>query len=109
LAALYAPLEALMQTPSTIQEASGGARRVLEILDAPPDVYDRPGATPMSRARGHVRFESVSFGYEPDRPAVLREVTLEALPGETVAVVGPTGAGKTTLAGLAARLFDPWQ
>jgi ATP-binding cassette subfamily B protein/subfamily B ATP-binding cassette protein MsbA len=56
-----------------------------------------------------VRFEGVSFGYEPGRAAVLRGVTLEALPGQTVAIVGPTGAGKTTLAGLAARFFDPWQ
>src|SRR5205807_2329603 len=58
--------------------------------------------------RGHVRLEGVTFGYEPGRP-VLRGVCLEALPGQTVAVVGATGAGKTTLVSLVARLFDPWE
>jgi ATP-binding cassette subfamily B protein/subfamily B ATP-binding cassette protein MsbA len=108
LGSLYGPLQSLMYTPSTIQAAGGGARRVLEIFRTEREVQDRPGAMPMpGRARGHVRFEDVTVGYEAGRP-VLREVSLEALPGQTVAVVGPTGAGKTTLVSLVARFFDPW-
>src|SRR5262249_55003304 len=72
------------------------------------EITDRPGAIPLPAARGHVRLESVTFGYEPGRP-VLRGVSLEALPGQTIAVVGPTGAGKSTLVSLVARFFDPWQ
>jgi ATP-binding cassette, subfamily B, bacterial len=140
LGSLYGPLEAVMYTPSTLQGASGSARRVLELLAKEPEVGDRPGAIPLTppppsptrgeggeerlscspppswgrgrgwggRTRGHVRLEGVSFGYEPGRP-VLRDVSLEVLPGQTVAVVGPTGAGKTTLVSLVPRFFDPWQ
>jgi ATP-binding cassette subfamily B protein/subfamily B ATP-binding cassette protein MsbA len=108
LGSLYGPLEAVMYTPSTLQGASGSARRVLELLAKEPEVADRPGARPLGRARGHVRLEDVSFGYEPGRP-VLRDVSLEVAPGQTVAVVGPTGAGKTTLVSLVPRFFDPWQ
>jgi ATP-binding cassette subfamily B protein/subfamily B ATP-binding cassette protein MsbA len=108
LAALYAPLEALMYTTATIQGASGSAKRVLEVLSIEPDVRDTPDARPIvGRSLGHVVVEGVWFGYEPGRP-VLRGVSLEARPGEAVALVGLTGAGKTTLAGLVPRLFDPW-
>src|SRR4029453_3405083 len=91
-----------------MQEVSAGAERVLEILGAEPEVSDRPGAVPLTPARGHVRLEGGTFGYGPDRP-VLRGVSLEALPGQAVALVGATGAGKTTLAALIPRLFDPWE
>src|SRR5262249_48921121 len=106
LGSLYAPLEALMYTTATIQSASGNARRVREVLAIEPEVSDRPGATVL-RALGHVRLEGVTFGYEPGRP-VLHGVSLEVLPGQTVAVVGFTGAGKTTLVSLVPRFFDPW-
>jgi ATP-binding cassette subfamily B protein/subfamily B ATP-binding cassette protein MsbA len=107
LAALYGPLEALMYASSTIQNAAGSARRVMEVLDSASEVAELPGAPGLVVGRGHVRLEGVSFGYEADR-AVLRGVSLEALPGETVAIVGPTGAGKSTLVGLVLRFFDPW-
>lgn len=81
--------------------------RVMQVLSAPPEVSDRADAQPLARAVGHVRFEGVTFGYEPGRP-VLREVTMEARPGEVIAIVGQTGAGKSTLAHLIPRLFDPW-
>jgi ATP-binding cassette subfamily B protein/subfamily B ATP-binding cassette protein MsbA len=108
LASLYGPLEALMYTSSTIQGAAGSARRVLEVLRTEQEVADRPGAAPLPPAVGRVRVENVTFGYEPGRP-VLKGISLEALPGQTVAVVGYTGAGKTTLVSLVPRLFDPWE
>jgi ATP-binding cassette subfamily B protein/subfamily B ATP-binding cassette protein MsbA len=108
LGSLYAPLEALMYTTSTLHSASGNARRVREILAIEPEVRDRPAAAALGRAAGHVRLEGVTFGYEPGR-SVLHGVNLEALPGQTVAIVGFTGAGKTTLVSLVPRFFDPWE
>ncbi len=108
LGSLYGPLESIMYTNSTIQGAAGSARRVLEIMETEREVYDRPGAMELSGSRGHVQMENVTFGYEADRP-VLRGVSLEARPGDSVALVGATGAGKTTLLGLIPRFFDPWE
>lgn len=108
IASLYAPLEAIMYTSSTIQSAAGSARRVLEILEVDPEVRDAPHARPIEVVNGHVKMEGVSFGYEAQRH-VLCDITLEVQPGEMVAIVGPTGAGKSTLLGLIPRLFDPWQ
>ena len=107
LGSLYDPLNSLMYMPSTIQYATGSARRVMEVLETEPEVKDRPGARPLPSIQGHVRLEEVSFGYEPQRP-VLRQVSLEALPGQTIALVGPTGVGKSTLVSLILRFFDPW-
>jgi ATP-binding cassette, subfamily B, bacterial len=108
LGSLYSPLESLMYTFSTVQDATGSARRVLEVLTATPDVVDRPGAVALPRGHGYVSLENVTFGYEPGQP-VLRGVTLEARPGETVAIVGSTGAGKSTLVSLIPRFVDPWE
>src|SRR5205807_811902 len=88
LGSLYGPLESLMYTASTIRGAAGSAQRVLEVLEAAPEVKERPGATPLRQVRGRVQFERVTFGYEAERP-VLQELSLEALPGQTVAIVGP--------------------
>jgi ATP-binding cassette subfamily B protein/subfamily B ATP-binding cassette protein MsbA len=106
LDSLYQPLESLTHTSQTIQEGVAGADRVAEILDEKPEVEDRPGAI-SARLQGAVRYEHVSFGYEPDRP-VLCDICFRVAPGETVAIVGPTGAGKTTLISLLARFHDPW-
>jgi ATP-binding cassette, subfamily B, bacterial len=106
LRALYAPLESLMYSSSTIQGAAGSAQRVLEILQTEPDVKDAPGALELPPSRGHLQFQNVTFGYAADRP-VLRNITLEIPSGQTLAIVGPTGAGKTTLVSLLPRFYDP--
>jgi ABC-type multidrug transport system fused ATPase/permease subunit len=86
--------------------ASGGAERILEILDQEPSVADRPGALDPGRATGHVRLEDVSFSY-PGGPPVLSGVSIDFEPGGVTAVVGPSGAGKSTLVKLLLRFADP--
>ena len=106
LASLYAPIETVMYSSSTIQEAAGSARRVREVLQTEREVVDRPGAIPLPSGATAVAFESVTFGYDPDRP-VLRNISFKARKGQTVALVGATGAGKSTLVSLIPRFFDP--
>jgi ATP-binding cassette subfamily B protein/subfamily B ATP-binding cassette protein MsbA len=108
LAALYTPMETVMYTSAILQGAAGSAARVWDVLDAPQEVADQPGAVPLRSVRGAVRFEDVTFGYEQDRPA-LRSISLDVAPGEVIAFVGPSGAGKSTLAGLVPRFHDPWK
>jgi ATP-binding cassette subfamily B protein/subfamily B ATP-binding cassette protein MsbA len=104
---LYRPLEALAYTAVAVQGAAAGARRVLALLDVRPDVIDAPDAVPLpGRATGRLDFEGVSFAYRPGE-AALRDVSLGVHPGETVAIVGASGAGKTTLASLMVRFYDP--
>jgi ATP-binding cassette subfamily B protein/subfamily B ATP-binding cassette protein MsbA len=107
LSSLYGPIEAIMYCSSAVQGASGSARRVVEVLRAERDVDDRPGAIdPPSPVRGHLRFERITFGYDAARE-VLHDISFEITPGEMVAIVGATGAGKSTLACLAPRFNDP--
>lgn len=107
LGALYDPLASVMYTSATVQAAAGSAKRVRDVLESEREVIDKPGARALVAVRGHVRFEGVTFGYEADKP-VLRDVSLEVQSGETIALVGPTGAGKSTLVSLIPRFFDPW-
>ncbi|MUG98017.1 ATP-binding cassette domain-containing protein [Scytonema sp. UIC 10036] len=96
----------------SLKSVEANIDRVLEVLDAKDGVHDAPGAKPLphrpTEARGHIRLEGVTFGYNPGYP-VLQDITLEAKPGETIALVGATGAGKSTLVSLIPRFFDPWQ
>jgi len=108
LTSIYRPLQSVMRTGSTIQGLSGSADRVWAILQTETDIKEKPDGVMLSKVKGHLKFENVAFGYEAER-TVLREITLEVFPGETVALVGPTGVGKTTLIHLLFRFFDPWK
>jgi ATP-binding cassette, subfamily B, bacterial MsbA len=101
---LYEPFKGLAKTNTVIQQAMGGAERVLELLDTATDVVDRPGAQPLRGIRHGIRFENVSFRY--DHELVLRRVDLEIRCGEVVALVGTSGGGKSTLADLIPRFYD---
>jgi ATP-binding cassette, subfamily B, multidrug efflux pump len=90
---------------ANIQSAIAGAERIFDILDEVPDIQDRFDAQPMPRIRGHVVFNHVTAEYKRGEP-VLKDVNLEAQPGQTIAIVGPTGAGKTTLVNLLPRFYD---
>ncbi|MBX3334348.1 MAG: ABC transporter ATP-binding protein [Nitrospira sp.] len=103
---LIGPFSAAARVFTQIKEAQGATQRVFEILDAQPDIDDRPDAQTLVTVEGHVRMENVTFGYDP-RYAVLSNLSFEAKPGELVAFVGPTGAGKTTVINLLHRFYDP--
>jgi ATP-binding cassette subfamily B protein len=88
-------------------QAAASASRIFEILDAKSDVTDKPGATTLPQVQGHVQFENVTFRYFGSGDPVLRSVSFEARPGETVALLGATGSGKTTIINLLPRFYDP--
>jgi ATP-binding cassette, subfamily B, bacterial len=104
LGAVYGPLSSIAFTTGQLQAAVAGARRVRAMLALEPETVDVPGAVEPARLRGDVSFEHVSFSY-PDGSAVLHDVSFEARPGQMVAVVGLTGAGKTTLVSLIPRFY----
>jgi ATP-binding cassette subfamily B protein/subfamily B ATP-binding cassette protein MsbA len=106
LASMYAPVNQVFQTYGLIEGAKAGLKRCLELIAIEPDIMDRPHARALGRARGEIEFDNVVFGYDAARP-VLKGVSFSARPGETIAIVGPSGAGKTTMASLAARFYDP--
>jgi len=107
LASLFQPLRKLSNFNINLQKAMAGVDRVFQVLDIAPEVVDRPGARPLPRMREGIAYEAVSFAYEDDAPSVLEEVSLAAKMSEIVAVVGSTGAGKTTLVNLLPRFYDP--
>jgi len=112
LTMLYAPLNTIVSSASGYASAAASGRRVLEIMDLDKDVKDLFSAETLPVLKGnknwHVRLENITFGYEKGRP-VLHDVTIEAKPGEKIALVGETGSGKSTIASLIPRLFDPWK
>jgi ATP-binding cassette subfamily B multidrug efflux pump len=99
------PLRQLANMYNSIQAALAGAERVFEILDTPAEVDDAPDAVSLEAMRGELRFEQVHFGYRPGTP-IIKDMTLQARAGETVALVGPTGAGKTTIINLLTRFYE---
>lgn len=98
------PLRQLSMLYNTLQAALAGAERVFEVLDTPAEA-DAPDARPVQAVRGAVRFENVDFGYQPGVP-VIKDMSFEAKPGQTIALVGPTGAGKTTIINLLTRFYE---
>jgi len=105
---LFDPIRSLSQRYDQFQSAMAAGERIFNLLDTPPEVQDAPDAVPLPRIRGEVRFEHVSFHYpdDPETP-ILEDVDFLVCPGETVALVGETGAGKTTIVKLLARFHDP--
>ncbi len=106
LASVYTPISEIARTTGSLQQAVVSARRVREIFALTPETPDAPGAIDAAGITGHIRFDRVGFSYNGDR-AVLDDVSFEARPGELVALVGLTGAGKTTIASFIPRLFEP--
>ena len=103
---MIGPFSSAARVFAQIREAQGATQRVFEILDTRSEVSDSPTATSLSTVSGHIRAEQVNFAYDPRQP-VLTDVSFEAKPGELVAIVGPTGAGKTTVINLLHRFYDP--
>jgi ATP-binding cassette, subfamily B, multidrug efflux pump len=99
------PLRQLANLYNTIQAALAGAERVFEIIDTPPEIQDAPQALPLESIQGEVRFDQVDFAYQPGTP-IIKDMSLQAKAGEIVALVGPTGAGKTTIINLLTRFYE---
>ncbi len=101
----FRPIQLASQVYTQAQAAVAGAERIYNILDEEPEPADPPDAPKLGPARGRISFDHVTFAYDPGRP-VLHDVSFEVEPGMTVALVGPTGAGKTTIASLIPRFYD---
>lgn len=99
------PLNDLANIFNVLQSGVAGAERVFEVLDEKEEPADLPSAVPLSQPRGHVVFENVSFGYRSDQ-LILKNISFEAKEGSSIALVGPTGAGKTTIVNLLTRFYD---
>jgi len=106
LSIFYQPLAVLSRLFEDVQISHAGALRIFEVLDAESDVKEKPDATVLEKCDGNIEFENVSFRYIEEEP-VLSDISFAAKPGEMVAVVGPTGVGKTTIVSLMERFYDP--
>jgi ABC-type multidrug transport system fused ATPase/permease subunit len=102
----FDPVQQLSQLYNTFLSATAALDKIMDVLEQEPEVLDAPGATPLPEVQGHVRFEDVRFSYGTG-PEVLHGLELDVPPGTTVALVGHTGAGKSTIAKLLARFYDP--
>ena len=101
----FEPIRALVMQYAMMQRAMTAGMRIFELLDVQPDLVDKPNAEKLPPIKGHVKFNNVSFSYNPE-VQVLDDVSVEVLPGESMAIVGPTGAGKTTMVALVTRFYD---
>ncbi|SDO74984.1 ATP-binding cassette, subfamily B [Paenibacillus sp. yr247] len=99
------PLNDIANTYNVLQSGVAGAERAFEVLDEAEEVEDEPGAVELQKPIGHVTFQDVTFGYRPDMP-IIKQVSFEAPAGSSLALVGPTGAGKTTIVNLVTRFYD---
>ena len=108
IASVYTPLQTIISTIGSLQEQAVNLQRVFELVDTKPEIVEAPGAVSIARARGRLAFEGVAFSY-PQRAGTLKDISFEVRPGQTVAIVGPTGAGKSTLVSLIPRFYDPHQ
>jgi ATP-binding cassette, subfamily B, bacterial len=106
LGKLYKPMRDLSKMADVVSKAMVGAERIKEVIQTAREIRDLPGARPAPTLKGEVTFDRVTFGYQDDRP-VLKDVSLTIKPGQFIALVGPTGGGKSTLAGLIPRFYDP--
>ncbi|HEV2528428.1 MAG TPA: ABC transporter ATP-binding protein [Thermomicrobiales bacterium] len=101
----FRPIEKINGILEQYPKGIAGFRSYLDLLATEPDIVDRPGARDVGRLRGDIRYEGVTFGYTPDRP-ILRDLNLSITAGETIAFVGPSGAGKTTISSLLPRFYE---
>ena len=101
----FEPIRSLTMHYAMLQRAVASGHRIFELLDIPLEIQDKPGAKPIGAVEGRVEFNDVTFGYNPDRP-ILRNITFAADPGQTIALVGPTGSGKTSITALAHRFYE---
>jgi len=106
LNSLQAQTKVIASVYPAAQNIGASVDRVTEVLEAEPEVVEKSDAVPIVGARGHIKFENVTIGYDPERP-VLSDISLEARPGQVLVIVGPAGVGKTTLVNLIPRLLDP--
>ena len=102
----YEPIRGVANLYTQLQSAIAGAERIFELLDTLPDITDAPDAASLSTIRGHVEFDRVTFAYDAEDEPVLKDISLKVEPGQTVALVGPTGVGKTTMVSLLSRFYD---
>jgi ATP-binding cassette subfamily B protein len=107
LNSFFDPIQSLSQLYTTYQAGMAALDKIFELLDEEPDLRDRPGAVELPRLRGELEFENVAFSYSPEGERALDGIDLHVPAGQTVALVGSTGAGKSTFAKLAARFYDP--
>ena len=106
LSLFYGPVTGLANLLENMQQSMAGAERVLAVLDTPCEILDKPAAVPLKDVQGDIVFDHVSFSYDNDIP-VLKDVSFHCAPGKMLALVGPTGVGKTTLTQLISRFYEP--